>query len=56
MGVHFWSLASLSALAWLFFEDVDFHPARGRYDGVVLARGPRRRLSPADLAEPRALR
>jgi len=54
--LRLWDLASTLALSWLFFEDVDFiaYPGR-RYSGMVIARRPRRKLSPADLRPPRVL-
>ena len=56
--VHFWGLASLTAMAWIFFEDVDIVEEKGRpWVGFVLARRPRRKLRPADFeGTPRALR
>ena len=57
MEVHFWSLAGLMALAWPFFEDVDFVAERGRpWHGFVLAKNPRRKLSSPDFEKtPRTL-
>ena len=53
-----WSLANLMTLSWLFFEDVDFspHAGRGMYDGIVLARRPRRKIRAEDLRTPKVLR
>jgi len=54
---YFWGLAELMALAWLFFEDVNFLPVRGSYSGFILACKPRGRLRPPDLSrDPRVLR
>ena len=53
----FWGLANLMTLLWLFFEDVDFSPyeGRGMYDGIVIARRPRKKIKPGDLSPPRIL-
>ncbi|RLG87973.1 MAG: hypothetical protein DRO18_02335 [Thermoprotei archaeon] len=45
MKVYFWDLASSAALAWIFFNDVDFIPLNRPYRGVVIARNPRRDLN-----------
>lgn len=44
MDVYFWDLASSAAFTWVFFSDVDYLMTRGPYRGIVLARGPRRRV------------
>ncbi|RLF06013.1 MAG: hypothetical protein DRK00_02840 [Thermoprotei archaeon] len=52
----YWGLAELMALAWLFFEDIDFLPVRRSYSGFVLAYKPRRKLRPPNLSkDPRVL-
>ena len=55
---YFWSLAELMATAWVFFADVDFVQDPGRpWRGFILAREPRRKLRPSDLASlPKVLR
>jgi len=53
---HLWGLASSMALAWVFFEDVDFVPLRSQYHGAVVAANPRRSLRLGDyFREPLAL-
>ncbi len=36
-----WDLASVAAILWIFFEDVDFEPLKSAYSGVLIARNPR---------------
>jgi uncharacterized UPF0146 family protein len=56
LELRYWDLAGTLALAWLFFEDVDFVGYAGRaYTGMILARSPRKRLRPGDLKRPRCL-
>lgn len=56
LELRYWDLAGTLALAWLFFEDVDFASYPGRaYTGMILARSPRKRLRPGDLKRPRCL-
>lgn len=43
MKVYFWDLASSTAFAWIFFNDVDYIPTRKPYKGIVIARDPRRK-------------
>ncbi len=57
LEVYFWNLAGLMAMSWLFFEDIDFLPyKRGTFNGLILAKGPRRKLEPEDIRKPRVLR
>jgi len=55
--IRYWDLASPLALAWLFFEDVDFvrYPER-LYRGMIIAKSPRRKLHLEDLKRPRCLK
>jgi hypothetical protein len=57
IDLYYWGIAELSALVWLFFEEVDLFPdPRRRMAGLILARGSRGRLRPRDLAgKPRML-
>jgi len=56
LELRYWDLASTLALAWLFFENVDFVSYPGRaYAGVILAKSPRRKLRFLDLKRPRCL-
>ncbi len=55
--IRYWDLAGPLALAWLFFEDVDFVQYPGRlHRGIIIAKSPRRKLHPEDLGQPRCLR
>ncbi len=57
LELRYWDLASTLALAWLFFEDVDFASYPGKaYAGMVLAKNPRRKLRPLDFKQPRCLK
>ncbi len=42
MKIYFWDLAGSAALAWIFFEDVDFIPKDRPYRGIVIAKNPRK--------------
>ncbi len=54
--VRLWDLAGVMALAWAFFQDVDFVPEERPWSGFVLARAPRRKLGAADFVQtPKAL-
>ncbi|MGQ4892969.1 MAG: hypothetical protein ACP6IP_10890 [Candidatus Njordarchaeia archaeon] len=49
--VYFWSLSELMALAWLFFQDIDFiKESESRYaSGFILAKQPRKRIKKEDI-------
>jgi hypothetical protein len=53
LGYRFWDLAGLSAIGWLFFEDVDLIPPdKHKIQGlphVILLTKPREKISPEDL-------
>lgn len=57
---YFWGIAELSALVWIFYEDVDLVRGipQGLYTNVFLILGhkPRRKLNPNELTEPRLMR
>lgn len=56
ISIYFWSLSELLALLWTFFGDIDFIPKQTRYYGFILARKPRRKLTPDDFEKvPRVL-
>jgi SAM-dependent methyltransferase len=48
MNVYYWDIASSATLTWMFFEDIDFMPARSPFSGFILARRPRRVIKPED--------
>ncbi len=57
MDLFYWSIASLGALLWLFFKDVDIVETSIRKIYVLLAFKPRKTISPKDLEpEPLALK
>ncbi len=41
MGYRMWDLASLAAILWVFFRDIDFVPLRSQISGFLIAREPR---------------
>lgn len=49
--VYFWDIAGSAALAWVFFQDIDFVEGDSPYRGYVVARGPRRSVSPGDIVQ-----
>jgi len=59
LSYHFWCLANIAAMTWLFFEDVDIiDPAEHGVDmvnHVMLAKNPRKSLAPHQLKPPRIL-
>jgi hypothetical protein len=48
MNVYHWDIASSASLTRMFFEDIDFMPARSPFSGSILARRPRRIIKPED--------
>ena len=58
MKVYFWDIASVAAITWAFFKDVDFIPGKSSRHGYILAKWPRKTLRPGELlsAEPRMLK
>ncbi len=56
MDLYYWSIASLGALLWLFFEDVDVMEGWTKPIYLLLASKPRRAITPSHLRRsPRAL-
>jgi len=56
LEVYFWNLASLMAMMWLFFKDIDFVGYnKNPYNGLILAKEPRKKLDPKDLVTPKVL-
>ncbi len=58
LKVYFWDIASVAAITWAFFKDVDFIPGKSSRYGYIMAKWPRDALRPNELlgAEPRLLR
>ena len=59
LEAYFWGLAELMAFTWIFFEEIDFvkDPEGNVAQGFIMARKPRRKLSPDILAKtPKILR
>jgi len=49
MKVYFWDIASVAAITWAFFKDVDFIPGKSSRHGYIIAKWPRETLKPTDL-------
>ena len=60
VGYHFWCLADIAAMTWMFFKDVDIiDPAEHgveQINHIVLAKNPRKTLTPQQLITPRILK
>ena len=51
MELYYWSITSLGALLWLFFEDVDDIEGWTRPVNLLLASKPRRAITPSHLKQ-----
>ncbi len=58
LKVYFWDIASVAAITWAFFKDVDFIPGKSSRHGYIIAKWPREALKPEELlsAEPTILK
>jgi ubiquinone/menaquinone biosynthesis C-methylase UbiE len=53
LEMRYWNLSTPLALAWVFFEEVDFFKYTGRNDrGIIVAKKPRSKLKPEELKLP----
>jgi ubiquinone/menaquinone biosynthesis C-methylase UbiE len=53
LEMRYWNLSTPLALAWVFFEEVDFYKYAGRNDrGIIVAKKPRSKLKPEELKPP----
>ncbi len=48
LEVHLYSLSETGALIWCFYRKVDFIPSRSRFQGLILAKEPRRIENPEE--------
>ncbi len=51
MKAYFWDIASVAAITWAFFKDVDFIPGKSGRHGYIIAKWPREALKPLDLSD-----
>ena len=57
LNTYLWNIADLAALTWIFFSDVDYMLLGSGFNGFLLAKNPRRKITFEDISSiPKILR